>query len=148
MLHSQACDGVDSSDQDIDAQWGKLQVIVFSKTCYPNATRGRQAARCAFPTSPCGGSFGPASRRRRVTTPVATPPVNRMSQRDQRLHRLWRRPPGPGSATIAKTVGPVADRTLIDDDQRLLVVASSREDSPAEQALQIVRIRLSLFSSA
>src|ERR1700676_3036521 len=73
MLHSQACDGADSSDQDIDAQWGKLQVIVFSKTCYPNATRGRQAARCAFPTSPCGGSFGPASRRCRVTTPVATP---------------------------------------------------------------------------
>ena len=75
-------------------------------------------------------------------------PANRMSQRDQRLHRLRRRPPGPASATIAKTVGPVADRTLIDDDQRLLVVASSREDSPAEQALQIVRIRLSLFSLA
>jgi hypothetical protein len=38
MLHSQACDGVDFWDQDMCAQWRKLQVINFSKKCCPNAT--------------------------------------------------------------------------------------------------------------
>jgi hypothetical protein len=42
MLHSQACDSADSSDQDMNAQWRKLQAIIFSKECCPNATRHRQ----------------------------------------------------------------------------------------------------------
>jgi len=42
MLQSQACDGADCSDQDVPAQWRKLQVINFSKECCPNATRRRK----------------------------------------------------------------------------------------------------------
>jgi len=34
---------VDFSDQDMAAQWRKLQVINFSKECCPNAMRRRQA---------------------------------------------------------------------------------------------------------
>jgi hypothetical protein len=48
MLQSQAFDGADCLDQDMNAQWLKLQVINFSKECCPNATRRRQAICCAF----------------------------------------------------------------------------------------------------
>ncbi len=36
----------DFSDQDMTAQWRKLQVINFSKECYTNALRRRQAVLC------------------------------------------------------------------------------------------------------
>jgi hypothetical protein len=50
MLHSQACDGVDCSDQDVPAQWRKLRVINFSNECCPNATRRRKQLIVRSPT--------------------------------------------------------------------------------------------------
>jgi hypothetical protein len=42
MLHGQACDSDDFWDQDVNAQWRKLQVINFSKECCPDATSRRK----------------------------------------------------------------------------------------------------------
>jgi hypothetical protein len=42
MLHSQACDAADFWDQNMNAQWRKLQVIIFFKKCCPNATSRRK----------------------------------------------------------------------------------------------------------
>jgi hypothetical protein len=42
MLHSQACDTADFWNQNMNAQWRKLQVINFSKKCCPNATSRRK----------------------------------------------------------------------------------------------------------
>jgi hypothetical protein len=39
----------DFSDQDMTAQWRKLQVINFSKECCPNAMRRRQAVDVCRP---------------------------------------------------------------------------------------------------
>jgi hypothetical protein len=50
MLHSQAREGADFWDQDVDAQWRKLQVRNFSKECCPIATSRRKQLVVHSPT--------------------------------------------------------------------------------------------------
>src|SRR6266481_4712010 len=49
----------DFSDQDMTAQWRKLQVINFSKECCPNALRRRQTVLCILRRKRVGKLKGP-----------------------------------------------------------------------------------------
>src|SRR5260370_42046331 len=73
MLHSQACDGADSSGQDMNTQWRKLQIVIFSKKCCPNATRRAALLNVRFP-SDCDPNSG--HRRKSQTCHEETEATN------------------------------------------------------------------------